>query len=154
MIQCKLLILDASYSLLPFRTARFRIKKKQREAALETTNKELQARVDLLLEENDKLKTENSWLKGLITVRGDGKGKEASNSNSSDELQDDESNESHSVEDEEMKTNSNTNLNEGITRSTRSTRNSKGKNEGGIRSTGLVARGVGTNGRTKRDRED
>lgn len=49
--------------------ARFRIKKKQREAALEASAKELSARVRELEGEIARLRTENGWLKGLITVR-------------------------------------------------------------------------------------
>ncbi|SPC63502.1 uncharacterized protein UHOD_01173 [Ustilago sp. UG-2017b] len=52
-------------------SARFRIKKKQREAALEHAAKELQQRLADLEAENARLKTENGWLKSLITVRPD-----------------------------------------------------------------------------------
>ncbi|KDN41527.1 hypothetical protein K437DRAFT_226706, partial [Tilletiaria anomala UBC 951] len=51
-------------------SARFRFKKKQREAALETTAKELRDRVQELEDENAKLKTELGWLRGLITNQG------------------------------------------------------------------------------------
>ncbi|GAC99542.1 possible bZIP transcription factor [Pseudozyma hubeiensis SY62] len=52
-------------------SARFRIKKKQREAALESAAKELQQRMADLEAENARLRTENGWLKSLITVRPD-----------------------------------------------------------------------------------
>jgi hypothetical protein len=52
-------------------SARFRIKKKQREAALENAAKELQQRLADLEAENTRLRTENGWLKNLITVRPD-----------------------------------------------------------------------------------
>ncbi|SNX84172.1 uncharacterized protein MEPE_02880 [Melanopsichium pennsylvanicum] len=52
-------------------SARFRIKKKQREAALESAAKELQQRLADLEAENARLRTENGWLKSLITVRPD-----------------------------------------------------------------------------------
>ncbi|CBQ68193.1 conserved hypothetical protein [Sporisorium reilianum SRZ2] len=52
-------------------SARFRIKKKQREAALEQAAKELQQRLADLEAENARLRTENGWLKSLITVRPD-----------------------------------------------------------------------------------
>ncbi|PWY97319.1 hypothetical protein BCV70DRAFT_68657 [Testicularia cyperi] len=52
-------------------SARFRIKKKQREAALEQAAKELQQRLADLETENARLRTENGWLKSLITVRPD-----------------------------------------------------------------------------------
>lgn len=47
-------------------TARFRIKKKQREAALESTAKELTDKVTNLEAQILLLQTENGWLKGLI----------------------------------------------------------------------------------------
>lgn len=47
-------------------SARFRIKKKQREAALESTAKELRDKVSSLEREVEALKTENGWLRGLI----------------------------------------------------------------------------------------
>ena len=52
-------------------SARFRIKKKQREAALEQAAKELHQRLADLEAENARLRTENGWLKSLITVRPD-----------------------------------------------------------------------------------
>lgn len=53
-------------------SARFRIKKKQREQALEQAAKELERRVHDLEEENNRLTTENGWLKSLITIRPSG----------------------------------------------------------------------------------
>lgn len=50
-------------------SARFRIKKKQREQALEQTTKELESRVRELEESNSTLERENGWLKSLIHVR-------------------------------------------------------------------------------------
>lgn len=50
-------------------SARFRVKKKQREQALEAAAKELENRVKILEEENGRLVTENGWLKSLIHVR-------------------------------------------------------------------------------------
>ncbi|CEH15845.1 possible bzip transcription factor [Ceraceosorus bombacis] len=48
---------------------RFRVKKKQREAALEATSRELRTRLADLEQENSRLRTENGWLKGLIHVK-------------------------------------------------------------------------------------
>lgn len=53
-------------------SARFRVKKKMREQALEQTAKELESRVRDLEEENSRLSTENGWLKSLITIRPGG----------------------------------------------------------------------------------
>lgn len=50
-------------------SARFRIKKKQREAALELAARELETRVNELKQDNDRLRTENEWLKRLISGR-------------------------------------------------------------------------------------
>ncbi|GAA5855479.1 hypothetical protein JCM8547_007850 [Rhodosporidiobolus lusitaniae] len=47
-------------------SARFRVKKKQREQALEQTAKELRDRVSALEKEVDALRTENGWLRGLV----------------------------------------------------------------------------------------
>lgn len=60
-------------------SARFRMKKKQREAALESHQKELEDTVAELRGEIEKLRNENTWLKGLIQVRTDGaaEGKDA-----------------------------------------------------------------------------
>lgn len=53
-------------------SARFRIKKKQREAALEMSARELESQVHELKQENERLRTENEWLRRLITVRPEG----------------------------------------------------------------------------------
>ncbi|UZJ53296.1 hypothetical protein CBS101457_002616 [Exobasidium rhododendri] len=50
-------------------SARFRVKKKQREAALEAHSKELSTQMSDLRDEVQKLRSENQWLKGLIQVR-------------------------------------------------------------------------------------
>jgi hypothetical protein len=47
-------------------SARFRLKKKEREAALEKTSKELEIRVNELERECEGLRRENGWLKGLV----------------------------------------------------------------------------------------
>lgn len=47
-------------------SARFRLKKKEREAALEGKAKELEARVSELERECEGLRRENGWLKGLV----------------------------------------------------------------------------------------
>ncbi|PWN34790.1 uncharacterized protein FA14DRAFT_114560, partial [Meira miltonrushii] len=47
-------------------SARFRMKKKQREAALESHTKELQDEMSELRAELEKVRNENQWLKGLI----------------------------------------------------------------------------------------
>ncbi|GAA6055455.1 hypothetical protein JCM3770_002835 [Rhodotorula araucariae] len=47
-------------------SARFRVKKKQREQALEQTAKELKERVAILEKEVDTLRTENGWLRSLV----------------------------------------------------------------------------------------
>ncbi|KAL8854765.1 MAG: hypothetical protein Q9221_000548 [Calogaya cf. arnoldii] len=54
-------------------SARFRVKKKQREAALEQKAKELNDRTSTLEQRIGQLQTENEWLKSLITEK---KGKE------------------------------------------------------------------------------
>ncbi|KAK7191028.1 hypothetical protein DPSP01_007800 [Paraphaeosphaeria sporulosa] len=54
-------------------SARFRIKKKQREQALEKTAKEMTDRVSVLETRIQQLETENTWLKGLITEKNGGK---------------------------------------------------------------------------------
>jgi hypothetical protein len=57
-------------------SARFRMKKKEREAALEKTSKELETRVTELERECEGLRRENGWLKGLVVgVTGGGAGK-------------------------------------------------------------------------------
>ena len=56
-------------------SARFRLKKKEREAALEKTSKELEIRVTELERECEGLRRENGWLKGLVVgVTGAGVG--------------------------------------------------------------------------------
>jgi hypothetical protein len=47
-------------------SARFRLKKKEREAALESRAKELEAKVSELERECEGLRRENGWLKGLV----------------------------------------------------------------------------------------
>jgi len=47
-------------------SARFRLKKKEREAALEKKSKELEIRVSELERECEGLRRENGWLKGLV----------------------------------------------------------------------------------------
>jgi hypothetical protein len=54
-------------------SARFRIKKKQREQALEKSAKEMSERVTMLETRIQQLETENTWLKGLITEKNGGK---------------------------------------------------------------------------------
>lgn len=54
-------------------SARFRVKKKQREAALEQKAKELNDKTSTLEQRIGQLQTENEWLKNLITEK---KGKE------------------------------------------------------------------------------
>lgn len=53
-------------------SARFRIKKKQREQALEKATKEMTDKVQALEGKVQQLEMENKWLKGLITDKGDG----------------------------------------------------------------------------------
>lgn len=54
-------------------SARFRVKKKQREQALEKTAKDMSDKVNLLEVRIQQLETENAWLKGLITEKNGGK---------------------------------------------------------------------------------
>ncbi|KAK5171275.1 uncharacterized protein LTR77_004419 [Saxophila tyrrhenica] len=54
-------------------SARFRIKKKQREQALEKATKEMTDKVNALEGKVQQLEMENKWLKGLITDKNDGK---------------------------------------------------------------------------------
>jgi hypothetical protein len=56
-------------------SARFRVKKKQREQALEKTAKEMSDRADALEAKIQKLETENKWLRNLV-VEKTSKGKE------------------------------------------------------------------------------
>jgi TolA-binding protein len=52
-------------------SARFRVKKKQREAALEKQAKEMTEKVSDLEKKVNQLETENKWLKGLITEKNE-----------------------------------------------------------------------------------
>ena len=54
-------------------SARFRVKKKQREQALEKTAKDMSDRVQQLEAKIGQLETENAWLKSLITEKSSGK---------------------------------------------------------------------------------
>ncbi|CZT20329.1 related to regulatory protein cys-3 [Ramularia collo-cygni] len=54
-------------------SARFRVKKKQREQALEKQTKEMSDKVSALENKVSQLEQENKWLKGLITEKSDGK---------------------------------------------------------------------------------
>ena len=56
---------------------RFRMKKKQREQALEKQAKEMADKVSQLEGKVQQLEMENKWLKGLITDKGDGKSLES-----------------------------------------------------------------------------
>lgn len=58
-------------------SARFRVKKKQREQALETQAREMSEKVKMLEGKVNQLEMENKWLKGLITEKGDAKGSDA-----------------------------------------------------------------------------
>lgn len=53
-------------------SARFRVKKKQREQALEKSAKEMSDRVQALEAKITQLETENTWLKKLILEKNDG----------------------------------------------------------------------------------
>jgi hypothetical protein len=53
-------------------SARFRVKKKQREQALEQAAKEMQDKATRLEQKVQQLETENAWLKGLITEKSGG----------------------------------------------------------------------------------
>lgn len=50
-------------------SARFRVKKKQREQALEKTSREMGEKVSALQARVNQLEMENKWLKGLITEK-------------------------------------------------------------------------------------
>lgn len=54
-------------------SARFRVKKKQREAALERSAKEMSDKVAALEGRINQLETENKWLKNLITEKNENK---------------------------------------------------------------------------------
>ncbi|KAF1986597.1 hypothetical protein K402DRAFT_421067 [Aulographum hederae CBS 113979] len=58
-------------------SARFRVKKKQKEQQLEKTAKEMTAKVDALQVRIDELEKENTWLKALVTGKQSGEGKES-----------------------------------------------------------------------------
>ncbi|KAL2041255.1 hypothetical protein N7G274_006200 [Stereocaulon virgatum] len=53
-------------------SARFRVKKKQREQALEQTAKELEKKVNGLEQRIGQLETENEWLRGLVVEKNGG----------------------------------------------------------------------------------
>lgn len=53
-------------------SARFRVKKKQREQELEKRTKEMNEKVALLEDKVQQLEMENKWLKGLITEKSGG----------------------------------------------------------------------------------
>lgn len=53
-------------------SARFRVKKKQREQALEQTAKELENKNLLLEQRIARLETENEWLRGLVVEKNGG----------------------------------------------------------------------------------
>ncbi|BGP14611.1 hypothetical protein JCM10213_002221 [Rhodosporidiobolus nylandii] len=71
-------------------SARFRVKKKQREQALEQTAKELQERVAVLEKEVETLRTENGWLRGLIVDKTIDMGKDGASNNRKRAREDDE----------------------------------------------------------------
>lgn len=52
-------------------SARFRVKKKQREQALEKTAKDMTEKVNALEAKVSQLEMENKWLKGLITEKNE-----------------------------------------------------------------------------------
>ncbi|GAA5934955.1 bZIP transcription factor [Sporobolomyces koalae] len=78
-------------------SARFRVKKKQRESALEQTAKELRDRVAALEKDVESLRTENGWLRGLITDKTVLGGKDGASNNKKRLREDDESEFSSSV---------------------------------------------------------
>lgn len=53
-------------------SARFRIKKKQREQALEKSAKEMTERISGLESKVSQLETENKWLKNLLVEKNEG----------------------------------------------------------------------------------
>lgn len=53
-------------------SARFRIKKKQREQALEKSAKEMSEKVSVLESKVSQLETENKWLKNLLVEKNEG----------------------------------------------------------------------------------
>ena len=54
-------------------SARFRVKKKQREQALERSAKDMSDKVSALEGRINQLETENKWLKNLITEKNESK---------------------------------------------------------------------------------
>ncbi|GAA5881519.1 hypothetical protein JCM16303_005688 [Sporobolomyces ruberrimus] len=71
-------------------SARFRVKKKQREQALEQTAQELRDRVAALEQDVETLRTENGWLRGLITDKAVLGGKDGASNNKKRVREDDE----------------------------------------------------------------
>ncbi|KAJ7594463.1 hypothetical protein C8J56DRAFT_926824 [Mycena floridula] len=72
-------------------SARFRLKKKEREAALESKAKELETRVNELERECEGLRRENGWLKGLVVgVTGAAQGNSAAAPPSAKRTRDDD----------------------------------------------------------------
>ncbi|GAA5954552.1 hypothetical protein JCM21900_005986 [Sporobolomyces salmonicolor] len=71
-------------------SARFRVKKKQREAALEQSAKELRDRVAVLEKEVETLRTENGWLRGLIVDKTIDAGKDGADNTRKRQREDDE----------------------------------------------------------------
>ncbi|GAA5873284.1 hypothetical protein JCM1840_000018 [Sporobolomyces johnsonii] len=71
-------------------SARFRVKKKQREAALEQSAKDLRERVAVLEKEVETLRTENGWLRGLIVDKTIDAGKDGADNTRKRQREDDE----------------------------------------------------------------
>ncbi|GAA6002184.1 hypothetical protein JCM10207_003114 [Rhodosporidiobolus poonsookiae] len=71
-------------------SARFRVKKKQREQALEQSAKELKERVAVLEKEVETLRTENGWLRGLIVDKTIDMGMDGAGNNRKRAREDDE----------------------------------------------------------------
>ncbi|GAA6062641.1 hypothetical protein JCM10212_003453 [Sporobolomyces blumeae] len=71
-------------------SARFRVKKKQREQALEQSAKELRDRVAALEKDVESLRTENGWLRSLITDKSVLQGKDGASNNKKRVHEDDE----------------------------------------------------------------
>lgn len=57
-------------------SARFRVKKKQREQALEKSAKEASERIEQLQSRLSQLETENKWLKNLLVEKNEGHGED------------------------------------------------------------------------------
>ena len=66
-------------------SARFRVKKKQREQAMEKTAKEMTDKVSSLESRVKELEKENKLLKGLLTEKATGRGKQSESSSSDEE---------------------------------------------------------------------